>query len=303
MIGGKAGARRRGYRATASGAIAALLLGAVLAARPAAAAGADPPAEADREAQLLATAADADAALERLQVDLEASVEAARQGAALVVSGQDSPEPPLNEAATALEHAGQHATAAVAAANVARGTLACVRPAIPAIPADGVVADRLTSIATQLRESASAAATFVDHRLATEATLAALSDALAALDGDDPNRALAALDEADAALREVVAWEQRPPTLGYWLQTTAELLAAARGIADAAIARDPAAVAAAAAAYRAAADKAVDADRSRELAMAEAGSAITAAPLRRLAGALAEVTELRATIAAVAGAS
>jgi hypothetical protein len=278
------------------GALAALLLGALLAARPSAAARADPPGEAARGAWLLTTAARADAAFERLQVDLQASVDAARRGAALVVSGEDPPDPALNEAATLLEHALADATAAAAAASVLRGTLACARPDTPAFPVDGVVAGRLVGIATQLRASAAAAAPFVDRRWATETTLAGLSNALAALDANDPRRALAALDEADAALQHVAAWDEPPPSLGFWLQTTAELLAGARGIADAALAGDPAAAAIAAEAYRVAADKAVDADRALALAMAEAGSAITVVPLRRLADALAELATLRATV-------
>lgn len=276
-----------------------MLFGAIMAARPAAAAEADPPTERDRQAQLLLAATQANAALERLQGDLGRAVDAARHGAAQVVSGDDAPEPALTEAATLLEAARTDARAAATTASSLAGTLACARPAAAALPPNGVVPDRLASIATQLRASASSGAEFVERRWATEATLAALADALAALDRNDPRAALSALDDADAALRQIVDWEKRPPSLGYWLQTTAELLAAARGIADAAIARDPAAAAVAAAAYRAAADKAVDADRSRELAMAEAGSAITVVPLQRLAASLAELVALRAALAAI----
>jgi hypothetical protein len=299
MIGVRAAVWRWRSRAVATGVLAALLLGAILAARPASAPQADPTIEADRQAQLLLAVAQADAALERLQGDLERAVDAARHGAAQVVSGDEAPEPALAEAATLLEAARSDARVAFAAASSVGGTLACARPGTAALALGGVVPDQLASIATQLRASASAGAEFVERRWATEATLTALSNALAALDRDDPGAALSALDDADAALGKIVDWEKRPPSLGYWLQTTAELLAAARGIADAAIAQDPAAAATAAGAYRAAADKAVDADRSRELAMAEAGSAITVVPLQRLAASLRELVTLRAAVTAI----
>jgi hypothetical protein len=155
------------------------------------------------------------------------------------------------------------------------------------------------SIAVQLRASAGEAEPFVDRRWAAEATLAALSNALAALDDDDPETALAALDDAEAELEVVAAWEEPPPSLGYWVETTRQLLTAARAIADATLAGDPAAAAAAGEAYRAAATRAIDADRALALAIAETGSALAVVPLRRLADELAELIALRADVAAI----
>lgn len=283
-----------------SGALAVVLVGGGLAARPAAATSADPPGEAARQAWLMATGDAADAALERLQTELEAAIDAARRGSALIVSGDEPPGPALIEAAAVLEAARDEVTQAATATARLRGTLACARPDAAQLSADAIP-DQVVGIAVQLRASASAAEPFVERRWAADSTLVALSDALAALDGDNPQGALAALADADAELELVAAWEEPPPSLGYWVATTGELLGAARAIADAALADDPAAAAAAADAYRVAAARARDADRALALAIAEAGSAIAVVPMRRLADALAELNALRADVATVAG--
>ena len=299
MIGARPAARHWPSRATASGFLAVLLIGAGLAARPTALASADPPTEADRQAWVQATAVRADASLERLLVGLEGAVDSARRGSALIVSGQDPPGPPLDAAATILDGAHGEASAAAMAMVDLRGTLACVRPELAVLPDVGVDVADLVGIAGQLRDSAVAANAFVERRWAAEAALAALADALAALDRNDLSAALLALDDADAALEQVAAWGKPPPSLPFWIDTTGALLAAARAIAAAALAGDPAAAAIAAAAYRAAAERAGQADRALELALAEAGSSVVANPLRRLTDALAAVIELRAAVASV----
>jgi hypothetical protein len=283
-----------------SGALVVILVGGCLAARPADAASADPSGEAQRQAWLVATADAAEVALERLQTEIGAAIDSARRGAASIVSGEDPPGPALIESAEILEAARDEVTQAAAATDRLRGTLAGARRGAR-LAGDGAVPAEVASIAVQLRASASAAEPFVERRWATDATLAALSDALAALDGDDPEAALDALAEADAQIELVAAWEEPPPSLGYWLQTTGELLTAARAIADATLANDPAAAAAAVGAYRAAAATVRDADRALALAIAEAGSALAVVPMRRLADALAEVTALRADVAGLAG--
>lgn len=287
----------------ASGVLAVLLIGGMLAARPVAAASADPANEAERQAWLRATAGHADTELERLLSRLEAALDPARRGSALVVSGQDPPGPALEAAAAVLEGAHGEATAVAAAMVDLRGTLACVRPEAIAVSGPGISASDLDSMAGQLRSAAAAAGPFVDRRWAAEATLTGLADALAALDRNDPASALPALDKADAALAEVAAWHEPPPSLPYWVATTGALLTAARAIAAAALAGDVAAAAIAGEAYRVAAERAGPADRALALAMAEAGSAISATPLRRLAGALKDVTELRGTLKSMADGS
>jgi hypothetical protein len=299
MIGACRTAGRRPSRATTSGVLAILLIGGSLSARPVDAASADSPIEVERQAWLQATAARADQALERLLLRLEEALDSARRGSALIVAGQDPPGPALEQAATVLDGTPDEATVAVEALTDLRGTLASVRPNVAAFPDGAVAVDDLISIAAQLRASAAAAGPFVERRLAAEATLAALGDALAALDRDDIEGALRALTDADAALAEVAAWEEPPPSLPYWVETTGALLAAARGIADAALAGDAAAAAIAADAYRVAAERAGPADRALALALAEAGSAIAAIPLRRLTDALGEMATLRAAVASV----
>jgi hypothetical protein len=283
-----------------NGAAGILILGGCLAARPGGASSADPSREAERQAWLQASARRADTALEHLQAGLASAVDAARRGAALVVSGQDPPAAALNEAADTLDASTDAATAAIGAVARVRGTLACVRPSAAALPGDIDAIQDLAGIAVQLRESASAAGPLVERRQAAESTLAALGDALAALDRDDPQAALPHLDVADAALEQAAAWEEPPRSLAYWLETIGAMLAGARGVADAALAGDAAAEARAAAAYRAAAEQAARADGALELAIAESGSAVTVTPLRRLADALAVVTALRASLASVA---
>lgn len=283
-----------------SGALAVALVGGVLAARPATADSADPQAEAARQAWLAETADAADAALGRLQIELETAIDAARTGAASIVSGEEAPGPALIEAAAILEASRDEVEDAALVMSRLRGTLACARPGSSQLAGGGAVTDQAVSIAVQLRASASEAEPFVERRWAAEATLAALSDALAALDDDDAETALAALDDADATLEVVAAWEEPPPSLGYWVETSRELLTAARAIADATLAGDPAAAAVAGDAYRAAATRALDADRALALAIAETGSALAVVPMRRLADELAGLIALRADVAAIA---
>lgn len=282
------------------GALAVVLVGGVLAARPAAADSADPQAEAARQALLAEAAGAADAELARLQVELETAIDAARSGAAAIVSGEDAPGPSLIEAAAVLEASRDEVADAALAMSRLRGTLACARPDAAQLAGGGAVPDQAVGIAVQLRASAGEAEPFVERRWAAEATLGALSDALAALDDDDAVTALAALADAEAQLEVVAAWEEPPPSLGYWVETTRQLLTAARAIADATLAGDPAAAAAAGEAYRAAATRAIDADRALALAMAETGSALAVVPMRRLADELAELIALRADVAAIA---
>jgi hypothetical protein len=280
--------------------VAVVLLGGALAARPVAAASADPPREAERQAWLRASAAEADAALERLSLLLEEVVDSARVGSARIVSGEEPPGPDLEAAAVMLDGAGPAVAAARRALGELRGTLDGIRPDVGALAGYDVLALDPGIIAAQLRTSAAAAVPFVERRWATEATLEGLGEALAALDRDDPRNALRALDGADAELEVVANWENPPPSLPFWVDTTSDLLAAARAIAEAAIAGDATAAAIAAEAYAIAAERAGPADRSLALAMAEAGSAITTLPLRRLTDALGAIDGLRADVASIA---
>ena len=283
-----------------AGVAATVLLGLLLTARPASLAEADPSAEAGRQAVLRDVARSADQRLAELLAQLEAARDPARQGAALVVDGTDPPEPPLRDAATRLEAAGPAADYAAIANRRLVGALESVQPDLAGLLADPLPsAGDLISIAGQLRSAAEASTTFVARRHAAQQTLAGLQDALAALERDDVASALQALDAAERARFELQDWERPPPTLALWLSTTAELIDAARAIADATLAGDPEAARAAADAYAAAAENARRADISLALSLSETGAGLTSTPMRRLADALATTTAARAAVASL----
>jgi hypothetical protein len=249
-----------------------------------------------RTEALAATAAVAADALAAMAADLEVAIDHARQGTALVVDGEEPPAPELRTASEAVLAAVASASNAGQAVDALRGMLAAVRPderPLPS-PADPTA---LTAIAGQLVAAAEAAGPFVERRRAAARTVERLGAALAALDDDDPVGALARLDEARAAHGVVAAWEQPPRVLPVWLETSAALIDAVEALAKASLAGDEAAVEAAGAAYRSAAERARQADAALAISVAEAGSAVAALPLGRLAEAAAQVNELRLQVA------
>lgn len=283
------------------GIAAAVGLGVVFAARPADPSLADRPGSLEREAYLQSAVRDADAAWTELQAQLAAARTPAREGAALIVDGDEAPEPSLEAAADLLDEAGVAAIEAGAAARRLRGILASVRPgseaAVPQLPTAG----DLASIASQLRAAADAADPFLERRHAATETLTALGSALAALADDDLDAAQRHLASAAAARQVLADWERPPRTLDLWLETTGAMIGAAQGIADAARAGDEAAARRAADDYAAAAADAQRADVSLGLSLSETGAGLTMTPLRRLADALAVVDEARAQAAGLRG--
>lgn len=275
-----------------------VLLGGLLAARPADPEAAEPTLEASRAAGLRASAAEAERALDALIRELQRAVDAARRGSALVIEGDLPPGPELEAAALA---AGEATDEAAFAANVAArldGTLAAVAPALGPLP-EGPFGASLPGIASQLRAAAEAGGSFVERRRASETTLRALADALAALQAGEPRAALRALDAADAARAVVAGWDEPPVVLPYWIDTTGAMLAAARRIAQATIDEDADEAKRAGRAYRRAATEARRADTALALAISESGAALAANPLRRLAEAMARATEQRQAVASV----
>jgi hypothetical protein len=255
---------------------------------------ADPPGAAAR-ARLMADAADAaDVGLARLGRELDRARDHVRRGTALTASGE-APAPELIAAAEILARASDEADAARQGLAVLSGVAAAIEPAktVPALSYGG--AD-LELIAAQLRSSAAAATLFVERRHATRAVVDALAAALAALERDDPSAALASLAEADAPLALLEAWQQRPQLLRYWMMISADLLDAAADIASATLADDPVALKAAGERYARAAEAARGADNALALALSEAGAAISATPLRRLAAVADEADDARAAL-------
>ncbi len=250
------------------------------------------PIAAERAALLHQEAADATTRLDALIDQLQAALDAGRRGSALVIDGDESPRADLLEAAAGVDAASDEAALAAAAAARVDGMLAGVAPRRGPLP-PGPATTLFPAISAQFTAAAEAADPFVARRQATDQTLDALADALAALEGDDPRGALADLDRAEEALDDVRDWEEPPTVLPFWLDTTGELLSAARRIATASLAGDADAVARAAARYARAADDANRADTALAIAIAESGSSLASTPLQLLADALEAATAQR----------
>jgi len=124
----------------------------------------------------------------------------------------------------------------------------------------------------------------------------ALAAALAALERSDPSAALDSLATADAPFSLLDAWVERPPLLRYWMMISSDLLDAAGDIARATLSDDAAALKAAGERYATAAEAARGADNALALSLSEAGAAISATPLRRLAAVADEVDEARSEL-------
>jgi hypothetical protein len=286
------------HRSRLGGYLGALLLGALLTARPAAADAADPPTAANRLVVLRTAADTADLAMAALLRELQRAVDAGRRGSALTVEGDLPPAIDLEAAGDAAARSAALALAVEEATNSLNAILAAVAPSVGSLP-DGPRAVALEGIGLQFAAAAQASGPFVERRHAADDMLSALAAALAALDTENATGALAALDRADAARATVAAWPEPPSVLPYWLNTTGAMLGAVRRIARATIENDPGAAAQAARAYRRAADQAHRADTALALAMTESGAALASVPLRGLADALAAVMAQRQTLAAV----
>ena len=290
----------RPTRAVLVGVLAVVLLGAILAARPAGR-GADPTIAAERAALLHQEATDATTRLDALIDQLQAALDAGRRGSALVIDGDESPRADLLEAAAGVNAASDEAALAAAAAARVDGILAAVAPRRGTLP-PGPATTLFPAISGQFAAAAEAADPFVARRQATDQTLEALADALAQLEGDDPRGALAELDRAEEALDTIRDWEEPPTVLPFWLDTTGELLSAARRIATASLAGDVDAVARAAARYTRAADDANRADTALAIAIAESGSSLASTPLQLLADALEAAAAQRQALQGIAAA-
>ena len=244
----------------------------------------------------------ADAALVALAERLQPAVDAAREGGARVVAGEDPPAPAFLEAAelvTAATDAAVEARAACAGLGAALRARDVEATPLPPCPDPTEVA----SIAGQLSSTAEAGDAFAHVRRRAEHVTVALDAALAALDAGDLDAADAAMQGARADHDAVVALEPKPVTLPVWIETTDEMIAAVERVIGATRNHDAAAAASAAADFAALADEGVTADRALRIAIGEGGNAVAATALERLAGMLGAVEELRAAVAARGGAA
>jgi hypothetical protein len=285
-------ARLRGAVALASVLVVA---GVGLGMRPAGPAEADPALAVERAERLTAAATAADDALAGLDGILTSALDQARRGAARTAAGDRDPAVELVAAADRLDTDAVAADAARRGLVALAGTAASLDPGarVPELSFSG---PELLEIAAQLRAAAEAATLFVERRNATTAVVEALGAGVAALDADDPALALEHFEAATAPLLSLEEWDARPPLLRHWEMVIGRLLEAATAIAQASIDGDPAAVDAAAAAYREAGELARGADNALAVALAEEASAVSATPLRRLAARLGEVADVRAAV-------
>ena len=241
-------------------------------------------------------------ALDALREAIQPGLDDARSAAAAVLSADDPP-------GSRLVAAGETIAAADGAAVIARRAVASLNGARTALDhaleplAEPITVGELPSIGAQLAAAAPAADAFFELRRRAVGLPAALEAALAALDRGD----LEAADDFVTQARDdhgvVAAWEAGPVTLPVWIATTDAMITAMEQIVSATRAGDAAAASAAAEAFRALSDDAATADRALRIAIGEGGSALTAAPLERLAGALGGIEGMRVTTASIAAAA
>jgi hypothetical protein len=289
MIGG--GAVRRALTVIAIGLVVGLGFG-LRSTHPSLA---DPPLEAARNRALMQAWVRADDALASLASVLADAIEHARNGTAMTVAGDRPPAPELSAAADALAGGAGQADAGHRAIQALAEMALAIAPGAH-IPSLSLTGPDLLLIASGLRSSADAATLFVERRDATGTIVGGLRDALEALKGNLPAAAIVSLDRTMAPFALLRAWAPRPGLLDYWMQVTGELIAAARDIAEATIARDPAAQKAAGERYAKAGEAARGADNALAVTLSEEGAAVSATPLQRLAAAAATVDQERGAI-------
>jgi hypothetical protein len=242
-------------------------------------------------------AAAADDALAALESAMQPSVDAARRGAAGVVTGEEPPGADLDEASERLEDAQQAASAATAALAALDGA---VRAAgLDASVPEPVTPDELASIGSQLAGAGPAADAFAAMRQRAEGLVGLLDDALAALDQGSLTAGRQRVAEARADHDVIEAWEVELVTLPVWLETTDAMIGAMEAIMAAAEAGDEAAALAAAEEFTARAEDAATADRALRIAIGEGGTAVTAAPVSRLAAALRDIADARVAVVSI----
>jgi hypothetical protein len=279
-------------------AAALIVVAAMFGARPTDLATADPVRQAALRQLASEQAEAADLALGDVEDLLGTGVREAGRGQAAVLGGSADPALIMDTAGVSFETAAEQAENAEAALADLAWTLQVLDPDASS-PTLSYGPEELVDLGTRWRAAGPPLAAAADLRRAAEATLGALGSALAALDRDDPTAALAALADAEASLDVVREYAERGQvsTLPFWITTVEALLAAATDIANAALAGDPAALAAAQAAYEAAAGDAERADRALAIALGEAAAGITSGPAATSADALRDVVAARAALA------
>jgi hypothetical protein len=238
-------------------------------------------------------------ALDALRAALEPGLEEARRAAAAVLTAETLPGERLEAAGATIAAADAQAIAARRAWDRLNGARAAWRGDLAALP-DPIPRGELPSIGDQLRVTAPAADAFVDMRQRGLGLPTALAEAVTSLERGDPDAAAAIVARARADLAVLVEWQAAPSTLPVWAGTTDAMIGAVDALISATRAGDAAAAAVAGEAFAGLADEATTADRALRIALGEGGSALTAAPLERLAAALGGIEDARNTAAAIA---
>jgi hypothetical protein len=243
-------------------------------------------------------AASAEGALAALETALGPGVDAGRAAAGRVVTGDADPGPLLGEAAAVVRAAEDELAVALEALDGLDGARAAVGTEAARIvrPAE---AGELDSIGLQLASTAEAADAFADRRRRAAAVTTSLASSLRALEAGDMAGAEAHVARAAADHRAVAGWELGVPTLPVWVEATGELIAAAEQLVRATADGDAAAAREAARRMDELAEDADQADRALRIAISEGGTAVTAAPLGRLADVLRRTAEARLAVASI----
>ncbi len=259
--------------------------------------GPDPSVMRAAAALVLERANAADQALTGLERALAPGLDAARRGAAQVVTGEEDPGPELRAAAVEVAAADAAAVAAREAVRTLEGARLAYGQGDPVqleVPAGEV-----STLAAQLESTAPAADAFAGMRRRAEGLVGRLEDVLVALDGGSLDEARAELAAVRADHDALAAWPVELATLPVWLDTTDAMIGVMEAIVDATAAGDEDAALDAAGEFAALAEEAAPADRALRIAIGEGGSAVTAAPLGRLADLLRAVAQTRAQVASI----
>jgi len=259
--------------------------------------GPDPALAIESRRLVVERAGDADAALAALETALAPALEAARQGTAMVVTGGEPPGSQLQAAATELASAEAAAVEADAAVDALEGARSAVGSgsAIELAVAPGDIG----SIAAQLEGTAAVADAFAGMRVRAEGLVAGLERSFAALDDGSLDEARDLVARARADHDALAAWEVELVTLPVWIETTDAMIGAVETIVEATASGDEDAALEAADAFAGLAEEAAPADRALRIAISEGGSAVTAAPMSRLADLLREVADTRLEVASI----
>jgi hypothetical protein len=235
--------------------------------------------------------------IDRLQAALAPAIDAAPVGAARVVAGDEDPTEPLSTAADSVLDAAPIASEVRSALADLERARAAQRPESDPLPA-GPDGGALASISAQLDSAGQAGASFAETRRRAEGVSAGLVDALDAAAAGDLDSAREELRIGLAAVDEVRALADGAPVLSVWVDTVDAMIRAMQRLVDAVEANDAGEVEAAQADFADLAAGATEADRALRIGLDEAGSALTAVSLGRLADVAAALDELELAVRA-----